>query len=388
MKKEKVLVGLLAALVWASPACAQAISPAQQKIELARQAIAKNPNYVQGHNDLALALSLRARETSDTSYYDQALEVLRKSYSISKDNFEGRKIEGWILLGKHEFAQALVLGRELNQKMPDDLMTYALLTDANVELGNYKDAEQAAQWMLDLRAGDVRGLTRGAYLRELFGNIDGAIEFFKEAYQRIPAGDVENQAWILTQMAHLVLLKGQVDNAEQLLMQALNRFPDYHYALAGLAKVRTAQGRYPEAAELLRKRFVGAPHAENLYDLAEALEKAGQPQEADALYLEFERQSRAESRIWDNSNRELVSYYIDKAGKPAEGLEIAKFERARRQDVFTLDAYAWALSANGDQRQASAEIEKALEVGVRDSKILQHAAIIAERLKESEAAGK
>ena len=33
--------------------------------------------------------------------------------------------------------------RKLNQKMPDDVMVYGFLTDANIELGNYKEAEES-----------------------------------------------------------------------------------------------------------------------------------------------------------------------------------------------------------------------------------------------------
>ena len=43
-------------------------------------------------------------------------------------------------------------------------MVYGLLTDANIELGNYSDAETSAQWMLNLRPGNVPALTRAAHI--------------------------------------------------------------------------------------------------------------------------------------------------------------------------------------------------------------------------------
>ena len=43
------------------------------------------------------------------------------------------------------FAAALEKAKGLSNKMPDDVMLYGFLTDANVELGNYNDAEKAAQ---------------------------------------------------------------------------------------------------------------------------------------------------------------------------------------------------------------------------------------------------
>jgi hypothetical protein len=38
--------------------------------------------------------------------------------------------------------------------------------------------------------------------------------------------------------------------------------------------------------------------------------------------------------------------------------------------VFTLDCYTWALAAKGHYEAATAKIQKALKVGVKDPKIL------------------
>ena len=256
-------------------------------------------------------------------------------------------------------------------------MLYGFLTDANVELGNYKDAETAAQWMLDLKPGNTPGLTRAAYLRELFGDIDGSLELMNMAYQSTPPGEAEDGAWIVTQMAHLNLAIGKIDQAEKLSQQALVMFPGYHYALGNLAKVRIQQKRYDEAVELLKQRYEAAPHAENLYDLAQALQLAGKTDDANKAFAEFERKSLLESNRGDNSNHELIFYYADYADQPTRALEVAQREIARRHDVFTLDSYAWALYRNGQYADARKQIESALAVGIRDAKIFRHAGEIA-----------
>lgn len=359
-----------------SPATAK-LSPAEQSMAAANRLTAKNGKDFEAYNALALALSRRARETSDVSFYTQGEDALKKSFEISPGNFDGERTAVWILLGKHEFPAALEKAKELNKKMPDDIMLYGFLTDANVELGNYDAAEKAAQWMLNLRPGNMPGITRAAYLRELFGDFDGALDLMNMAYQSTPPNETEDRAWILSQIGHLQLMSGKIADADTTLQQALALFPRYHYALQNLAKVRIEQKRYADAVVLLQQRYDDAHHAENLYDLAEAENLAGQTQEAKRDFAEFEVKSLAESVKKDNSSRELIFYYADHAHEPAKALNIAEQEFAWRHDVFTLDAYAWALHENGRDAEARTDIERALAVGIRDARMLRHAGEIA-----------
>jgi tetratricopeptide (TPR) repeat protein len=82
------------------------LSPAERNMAQARRLIEKNPKDFEAYNALALALSRRARETSDVKFYAQAEEALQKSFEASPDNFDGRRIQVGLLLGRHEFAAA------------------------------------------------------------------------------------------------------------------------------------------------------------------------------------------------------------------------------------------------------------------------------------------
>jgi len=175
----------------------------------------------------------------------------------------------------------------------------------------------------------------------------------------------------------LNLTIGKIEQAEKLAQQALAMFPGYHYALGNLARVRIQQKRYDEAVDLLKQRYQAAPHAENLFDLAQTLQLAGRKDEAQNAFAEFERKSLLETNRADNSNHELIFYYADYANQPAKALEVAKREYARRHDVFTLDCYAWALHVNGENQEALTQMGTALAVGIRDAKLFRHAGEIA-----------
>ena len=221
-------------------------SPAEQTMAVAQKQIDKNPKNFEAYNALALAQSRRARETSDVRFYNDAENTLQKSFAISPGNFDGQRIHVWLLLGKHEFAAALVEASKLNQRMPDDVMVYGFLTDANVELGNYKEAEAACQRMLDLRTGNLPAITRAAYLRELFGDTDGSLELMNMALQSTPPAQAEDGAWILTQMAHLKLGAGNLDRIGKAAAPGAR-----HVSWLSLRAGHSRQGAHP--AEALRR---------------------------------------------------------------------------------------------------------------------------------------
>ena len=355
------------------PTSTPELSPAERSMAESQSVIRDKPAQYAGYNLLATALIRRARETSDARYYAQADDAVKKSLQLAPNNFDTKRIRVSILLSEHDFPAALDAAKALNRQVPDDVMVYGLLTEANAELGNYKDAESAAQWMLNLRPGNLPALTHAAHLRELFGDIDGSYELLQMAYESTPPTEDEERAWLLTQMGHLRLATGNTDAAEKLLHQALTTFPNYPFAMGALGEVRIQQTRYAEAVALFRQRYQFTSRTENLYDLARALRLAGREGEAKKAFAEFERKSLLESSQKDNSNRELIFYYADCEKQPAQALQVAEQEYSWRKDVYTLDAYAWALHRNGRDVEARQQIERALAVGIRDAKLLLHA---------------
>ncbi len=364
-------------MVIAASALGQNTTGAAQSIADTAKEIGDKPARYAEYNLLAAALVRRGEETSDASFYTQAGEAVKKALEIAPGNFEAEKLQVAILLGEQEYPAALEAAEALHKRVPDDVTVHGFLTDANAELGNYKDAVMAAQWMLNLRPGNLPALIRAAHLRELFGETEGAYELMDMALQSSPPTASGERASILTQMGHVRLGAGRTDEAEKLLEQALKVFPSYPSAMGNLAQVRIAQKRYAEAVVLLQQLYGGVPRAGNLYDLAEALQLAGRESEAKQAFAEFEAQSLLESSGKDNSNRKLVFYYADHAQQPAKALKVAQQEYAWRHDAYTLDAYAWALHVNGQSAEARRQIEAALAIGICDARIFHHAGEIA-----------
>jgi len=359
----------------------QQVSPVDARIAAARSEIRKNAASADAFNNLAFALIRKGRDTGDEAVYLEAGKALDQSLHLSPANFEARKLRAAVLLGLHQSTEALKLAAELNHKVPDDIAGWALLVDANVQLGNYAEAERDAQWILDLRPGSALGFEEAASLRELFGDWEGAIEFVDEANRRTSANDADEKAWLLTQKAHLVLAGGNADAAALILMEAVRLFPDSQQAAAGLAQARLAQGNNSEALRLLEARYRRVPSASNLYDWAEALAVSGRAAEAAQRFADFEKQGAGHG----DATLRLIGYYCDTKPDPSQALSLAGKAALERHDSATLAAYAWALYRSDRFADAKIQMDKALAVGIRDPVYFCHAASIAASLNDSEA---
>ncbi len=348
------------------------LSPAEYSLAEARTAIASKPGDAGAFNALAMALVRRARETSDDSFYGQADAAVRKSLELSPANFEARKMKVLVLLGQHDYSAALSEAQVLNKKVADDVMVYGLLTDAYSALGDYKNAEISAQWMLNLRPGNVPAFIHAAQLREVFGEFNGAYEALDLAYQGTSPTEYTDRAALLTNMGRERRLAGNADDAEKLIKQALDLYPGAPSSLRELSRVYLDEKRMDDAVAVLRQLCKAVPSAENSFQLAEALELAGRAEEARAIYSAFLPEAISKSAEKNNLNLDLAFYYADHAHQPAKALEVAKREYSGRHDIFTLDAYAWALHVNGQDQEARKQIDLALAVGTRDPKILAH----------------
>ena len=371
-----------------SPTTAQDDSPALQRIAAARQQLKADPKKVQAYNELAIAFLRRARETADPSYLNQADDALAQGMKLDSTDFQLQRTQVAVMLSRHQFIQARELASALHHRVPDDVMTYGYLAEANMGLGDYSEAEANAQWMMNLRPNNTPALMIGARLRVLFGDNHGAIEFLNRAAAQTSPVEVEEQAWITDQIASILIDSGQIDAAAQALQQAAQAFPKYPYTMENLARVRLAQNRAGDAIQLQLQATAldRDPHA--LYQLANAQQAAGRDREARATLAEFEKLANDPGRTTDESKRDLI---LMEAGNPEatpDALRLAQAEIQKRQDVWTLDAYAWALYANAKFQEADAAEQKAIAVGIQSAQIFDHAGHIAQKLNRSEDAAR
>lgn len=156
--------------------------------------------------------------------------------------------EATLLLSQHRFREGLVIAEQVQKLYPFNAYVYGLIIDGNVESGNYATALEAAYKMISIRP-DIRSYSRIAYLREIHGDIPGAVEAMKLAVDAGMAGD-ENTEWCRVQLGELYEKLGKVKEAETQYIIASRNRENYPYALAGLARIAIAEKKYDSAISL------------------------------------------------------------------------------------------------------------------------------------------
>jgi len=363
-------------------------APAQQRIALAEQQLKADPKKVQAYNDLAIAYLQRARETAYVTYLKDADSALAQGLKLDAEDFQLQRTQVALMLARHEYVHAKGRATVLNKRTPDDVMTYGYLAEAEIALGQYSEAETNAQWMLNMRPNNIPGLVIGAKLRILYGDVHGAIEFLSLAYSETSPTEVEDLAWIENQIASIKIESGQSDAAEQTLAQADQLFPPYVRTTENLARLRMAQHRANDAATLWRAASKIDNDPGVLYELALALEASGDSMNARVAYTAFEKQAGGPEGATEEARLDLIRMYAANPSTAARALALARQEIAARQDVWTLDAYAWTLYANAHYQDAYDAVQKAIGVGIQSAQIFHHAGHIALKLNHSADAAK
>jgi tetratricopeptide (TPR) repeat protein len=126
---------------------------------------------------------------------------------------------------------------------------------------------------------NLSSYSRVSYMRELKGDIPGAIRAMQMAIQA-GAPDAENTAWCIVQLGNLYLASSKLPEAEVAYRAALRRFPNYVHAYAGLARVSAFRNDYASAVASYQEAIDTVPMPEFLIELSAVYTKMGKPAEA------------------------------------------------------------------------------------------------------------
>jgi len=346
---------------------------ADDGIRMFQARIKANPKDVLSYTMLATMYIRKAREMSDYASYDRAEVAARRAVELKPDDLPAQGILIQALCAQHKFKEGLTLARKLLREHPEEPHVLALIGDAQLELGNYTEAEKAYR---DLKKKDPEALleSRLARLAELKGNTKEALERMHRAAEEEGANVIskEGRAWFPFRLGELYYQAGKLDEAARFYKEALEWHPRYPLALAFLGRVRTAQGKYDEAIQLYGQAVAVNADLTMLAELGDLYARTGKAFLARLNYDKLEKVAQGKPAY----NRELALFYANHDRKLPEALELARQDLEVRQDVYAYDTLAWALYKNKRHDEAAHASAEALKLGTRDPLFLFHAGMI------------
>jgi len=363
----------------AAPAAADTAGATQQLIATTQSHLRVAPDDVQALDTLAAAYLQRVREVGDPSFYPKADDLLQSALRLAPHDPEATLLSGTLALARHRFTDALSWGRRAVALDPHGAGPLGVVTDALVELGRYDDAVAAVQQMVDIRP-DLASYSRVSYLRELHGDIDGAITAMRMA---VTAGGPvpENVAYVEVLLGNLFFNRGDLAAAEAQYQAALRDDPSYVHAQAALARVRAAQGRMIDAASLYRTAITTYPLPQYVIALGDVLAASGDvPGAAQQYDLAAAEQTLLSSAGGVDVDQELALFDADHHRDLAAALDAAQRAMRDRPSVQSADVLAWTLYQSGAARAALAASQQAHRLGTRDALFFFHTGMIEKAL--------
>lgn len=283
-------------------------------------------------------------------------------------------------LAAHRFAAAHEDALALSGLAPERGEAWALLGEADFELGDYVAAERDTTELEKREPGTSAGEIARSRLAFIHGDRAEAARRLEVALatelERTPVR-VETTAWCRVQRGYLAFSAGDFATAEGAYRAALVDWPGWYVAEDHLAEVLAAKGEVDEAVRRYRALAERVRRPELWQALGDLLEAAGRAEEAAAWREKALAAYLAEAEAGKaHYYHHLAGLYADVRTKSAEAVSWARKDLETRQNVQAWDALGWALYRAKDYAGAAEAQRRALAQGTRDAHMFFHAALI------------
>jgi tetratricopeptide (TPR) repeat protein len=322
---------------------------------------------------LADALLRQTRVLGNPGLAVKAEQVLALVLRDDAANYEANRMLGALYLSQHRFREAVRAGEKNRAARPDDPVNYGVIGDGHLELGEYGEAFDAFDEMMQRRPSSA-SYARVAYARELQGNLEGAIAAMILAVDATSPTDSEAIAWTRSQLGDLYFQLGKTHEAKSQYIAASQVFPGHPFAVIGFARAIASEGDRAGALEMLRTLARKSPTPDLAARTGDLLSEMGRHDEAERQYALAEAGWRGDAPEPKN----LARFLAEHDRKIPEAVAIAESAAADRRDIFTEDALAWAYFKSGRIAEARRAIVQAMRTGSRDAIIHAHARAIAD----------
>ena len=320
------------------------------------------------------AFMQKARETADSAYYTRSEHAYRKALDLNPKCVDAMAGMAWVNGGRHEFEASIDWSKKVLAIDPKNTAAYGLIGDAAVEMGDYDEAFDQYQKMLDIKP-DLSSYGRSAHLLQITGDTRRATWLMMKG---VAAGSpyAENTAWCRAQVGLIYLSQGAYVPAEQALEEGLKKRPNDYHLLAVMGKVKAAKKDYPAAIEYYRKASEIAPQQDIVAALGDLYRLTGQTEEAKKQYALVESIARLNKANGVKGDMLTARFYADHDVKLEEALKMAQEEYSTRKNVYAADTLAWCYFKSGRLDEAKRYIRLALKQNTPEALFRFHKGMI------------
>lgn len=328
-----------------------------RSLQARADAVGDGPGAAETWQALGLAATDQAIATADPAWYAVAGDGLDRAAELDPDDPLTTIGQGRLALSLHDFTGALAIGEAAVAAAPRSADAWGVVVDARVELGRYDAAAEALQTMLDLDP-DLAALSRASYLRQLTGDLDGAVVALRQADAASAASDPTVSALL----GEVLLHRGDLAGARE----AFAASPTPAGA-AGIARIDAAEGDLDRALAILTDLVQRSPSPPVVQALAEVQQRAGDEAGlADTVEL-----ARTLATLQQGAGQVVdleLALFEASYGDPSRAVELAEAAHAARPDnVHAAGALAWALHVDGQDDRAVELAEAATRLGTVDT---------------------
>ena len=326
---------------------AGSIADLRAAVDAAAARATSRPDDAEAAIESAAALLRLGRVTAHGALARRAEAVARRVLARDPDSHLARRHLAAALAAQHRFVEAIGEAERCIAIQPGDAWSFGVIADSSIELGDYSRGFEAVETMLARRP-DAAAYARASLVKQLHGDLDGAIRLMQMAAESADPADVEMSSWHAAQLGGLLLDAGRRRDARRELARSLHMFPGYPDGLRGLARALALDGRVDDAIALVVAVLQVAATPGDHALAADLLARAGRGEEADRHLKLAEAGWRS-----DASDPVQLTHLLIGRDRAAEAVAIAETASTTRKDIFSLDALGWAYFSTGDLEAAA-----------------------------------
>ena len=354
----------------------------EKEVSEAQRLLASSETEADGLEQLGWAFIDKARHGNQASCHARALACAEALESRHPERrLDSLLIRGHVLHQQHKFEGAHTIATELTLKRGNSF-DHALLGDVLLDLGKVDRASDAYQKMLDLRPG-LSSYLRAAEMRWITGDVQGAVDAgllaLKAGTMRQPAP----LAWAYSRLSYFLWAQGRQTESEAAADRALGILPEYVPAVVAKGRALLSSGDAAGAIEVLKNSLMSDQEPLTLWLAWECYKELGDDSRVQEL------QKTIMTRGIQVDPRTVSLYLSTISRNSGVALQLAESELAKREDILTQDALAFALLRKSNDLEASAPAEAAtllsrarsamdasLVHGTKDARLWLHAGLV------------